>query len=142
MHYCCYLLVGGMFEPLHEGGDSSSMLCVRDAGSLQGQQVVAQGLPIAQGGPLPLPLGGPQPRIRLLGRLVAAAVDEVEVTHTHPGLQPERDCEDTSQRNVFVFLTLFCFWLVMKKQKRARNTKNALFCSFMTNQKLKEYKAA
>ncbi len=59
---------------------------VRDTGGLQRQQVVAEGLPIAQGGPLPLPLGGPQRGICLFGCLVTAAVDQVEVAHAHPGL--------------------------------------------------------
>ena len=75
-----------MTESFHESSHSSSMQRVRNTGGLQRQQVVAQGFPIAQGGPLPLPLGGPQPRICLLGCLVTAAVDQIKVAHTHAGL--------------------------------------------------------
>jgi len=75
-----------MTESFHESSHSSSMQRVRNTSSLQRQQVVAEGLPVAQGGPLPLPLGGPQPGICLFGCLVTAAVDQVEVAHTHPGL--------------------------------------------------------
>ena len=75
-----------MTESFHESSHSSSMQRVRDTGGLQRQQVVAEGLPIAQGGPLPLPLGGPQRGICLFGCLVTAAVDQVEVAHAHPGL--------------------------------------------------------
>ena len=76
-----------MTEGLHESSHSSSMQRIRNSSSLQRQQVVAEGLPIAQGGPLPFPLGDPQPCICLFGCLVTAAVDQVEVAHGNPGLR-------------------------------------------------------
>lgn len=75
-----------MIEMLHEAGHGSCMQRVGHPSCLEGEQVVAQGLPIAQGGSLPLALGGAKGRVCLSGRLVAAAVDEVEVAHCQPGL--------------------------------------------------------
>ena len=53
--------MGGVAQAGHEGGHSSVVSRVRHLCSLQGQQVVAEGLAIAQGGALPLPFGHPQP---------------------------------------------------------------------------------
>lgn len=75
-----------MLEVVYEAGHSSSIVCVRHPSSLEWKEVVAEGLPIAQGSALPLALGGTKGRVCLSGRLMAATVDQVEVAHRHPGL--------------------------------------------------------
>lgn len=55
------LPVGGVTQASHKGGHGSIVSRVRHLCSLQGQQVVAEGLPIAQSGTFPFPFGRPQP---------------------------------------------------------------------------------
>ncbi len=102
-----------MTEGFHEASHSSSMQRVRDTGGLQRQQVVAEGLPISQGGSLPLPLGGPQPCVCLFGRLVTAVVDQVEVAYTHPGLHMAAQSPEFDVSAFEICMTFACLKTLM-----------------------------